>query len=422
MHSSPIAIDGRSSRSRIKRLGIVLLIGSCALLPECAVAQDFQVHGFADLRFVSAADDTSWTHGGLGKTRYGDSDGLRVGPAALSTTWQVQPDLLMAADLRYQPQYHSTLGLIEAFARYRPVSTSAWRWSLKAGEFFPPISLENDAVGWTSPWTLSSSAINTWIGEELRALGAEFRLEHRGESSTLEAGAALFAANDPVGEILFARGWSLGDLVAGIGSRLREPDVYAELIGVTPPRRYNPFIEIDDRVGFYGDLTWRSQEFGRATLLYYDNRADPSAYHEFDHGDELFAWRTHFTSLGMQTGIGNLVLIGQAMQGTTEIAPTGFRGEAHFSAAYVLAGWNVGAWRPALRLDAFTTREDPAFPPALSEHGNAITLALNWRPLDWLRITGEVLRVDSTRDQRLALGLAPHQIDTQVQFNARVLF
>jgi hypothetical protein len=422
MRSWPLAIDRRNSRSRIRWLGAALLSGGSAVLPPGAIAQDFQAHGFADLRVVSADAETSWTHGGLGKTRYGDSDGLRVGGAALSAIWQARPDLLVAADLRYQPQYRSTVAVIEAFARYRPVSTNAWRWSLKAGEFFPPISLENDAIGWTSPWMLTSSAINTWIGEELRTLGAEFRLEHRGERNTFEAGAALFTANDPVGEILFARGWSLGDLVAGIGSRLREPDAYADLIGVAPPRRYNPFTEIDDRVGFYGDFTWRSSEFGRATLLYYDNRANASAFQPFNHGDELYAWRTHFTSLGAQTGVGNLVLIGQAMAGTTEIAPSGFRGEAHFSAAYVLAGWNLGAWRPALRLDAFTTREDPAALPALSEHGNAITLALNWRPLAWLRLTGEALRVDSTRDQRLALGLASHQVDRQLQLNARVLF
>lgn len=422
MRSWRPAIDGRNRRNRIRWLGAALLLSGCAVLPAGAVAQDFQAHGFADLRLESAAAETSWTHGGLGKTRYGDSDGPRIGGAALSAIWQARPDLLVAADLRYQPQYHSTVAVIEAFARYRPVSTSAWRWSLKAGEFFPPISLENDAIGWTSPWTLSSSAINTWIGEELRTLGAEFRLEHRGEANTFEAGAALFTANDPVGEILFARGWSLGDLVAGIGSRLREPDAYADLIGVAPPRRYDPFTEIDNRLGFYGDVTWRSAEFGRATLLYYDNRADPSAFQPFNHGDELYAWRTHFTSLGAQTGVGNLVLIGQALAGTTEIAPTGFRGEAHFSAAYVLAGWNLGVWRPALRLDVFTTREDPAALPALSEHGNAITLALNWRPLEWLRLTGEALRVDSTRDQRLALGIAPHQVDRQFQLNVRVLF
>ncbi len=183
-----------------------------------------------------------------------------------------------------------------------------------------------------------------------------------------------------------------------------------------PPRRYDPFVEIDQRLGGYAELAWRSTQFGSVSLVYYDNRADPSDYHPFGQDDELFAWRTRFTSAGAQTGIDNLVFIAQAIAGTTEIAPTGFRSETHFSAGYLLAGWNLGAWRPALRFDAFTTLQDPASP--LSEHGHAFTAALNWRPLDWLRLTGEMLRIDSSRDQRIALGLAPRQIDTQVQFNA----
>ena len=354
-----------------------------------------------------------------------EPNGTKINPSggALAATWQITPSLLGVADLSYQSQTHATASLLEAFVRYRPVSTNAWRWSFKAGEFFPPISLENDAIGWTSPWTLTPSAINSWVGEELRAIGGELRIEHRSDTNTQEGAIALFRANDPLGEILAARGWSLSDLTSGVGSRLREPDVYAEQIGVRPPRRFDPFLEIDHRPGFYADVTWRSQEFGRATLLYYDNLADPSASHPFGHnGDELYAWRTHFSSLGVQSGAGNLVLIGQAMVGTTEIAPQGFRGETHFFAGYVLAGWNLGAWRPAVRVDVFGKRDDPPSTPRLAEHGSAITLALNWRPLDWLRLTGEVIRVDSSADQRIALGLSPRQIDAQVQFNARVLF
>ena len=60
--------------------------------------------------------------------------------------------------------------------RRRPVS-----WSVKAGAFFPTISLENDDLGWTSPYTLTPSAINSWIGEELRTIGSEAHaaLRHR---------------------------------------------------------------------------------------------------------------------------------------------------------------------------------------------------------------------------------------------------
>src|ERR1700694_5736595 len=149
------------------------------ITPVSLRAQDFQVHGFADLRLIAAPDEQSWDRGGLGKTRYGGgNDGARFGGAALTATWQATPQLLFVTDLRYQPQDHAPTSLIEAFVRYRPVSTDAWRWSLKAGEFFPPISLENEGIGWTSLWTLTPSAINSWVGEELRTLGAELRVEH----------------------------------------------------------------------------------------------------------------------------------------------------------------------------------------------------------------------------------------------------
>ncbi len=388
-----------------------------------AYAQDFSVHGFADVRLAAAADETASVNGGLGKTRYGNgADGAHFGGAAVVAAWQFAPEWRALADVRYQPQNGSSVSLAEAFVRYRPVSTSAWRWSVKAGEFFAPISLENEGIGWTSLWTLTPSAIDTWVGEEMRSVGGEVRLEHRDDANTIEGAVALVGGNDPLGEIISARGWSLDDIVNGFGSRLREPDTYAELVGIEPPRRYDPFLEIDHRMGAYADLTWRSLEYGRATLLYYDNRADPADYHAFNHGDQLFAWRTKFTSLGAQTQLGSWTFIAQGMTGSTEIAPPGFRSVTYFSAGYLLAGFDFGAWRPALRVDAFTTRADPASDSGLSEHGNALTLALNWRPLDWLRLTAEGLRVESWREQRISAALEPRATDTQVLLNARVLF
>jgi hypothetical protein len=39
-----------------------------------------------------------------------------------------------------------------------------------------------------------------------------------------------------------------------------------------------------------------------------------------------------------------------------------------------------------------------------------------------LRLTGELLSIDDTRDERVVVGEAPHQIETQFQFLARVYF
>ena len=70
----------------------------------------------------------------------------------------------------------SGVDALEAYARYSPQTSGDWQWSVKAGAFFPPISLENTEVGWTSPWTLTPSAINSWVGEEVKVVGGEATL------------------------------------------------------------------------------------------------------------------------------------------------------------------------------------------------------------------------------------------------------
>src|SRR6185437_13141958 len=152
------------------------------------------------------------------------------------------------------------------------------RWSFKVGEFFAPVSLENDAIGWTSPWTLTPSAINSWIGEEFRTIGAEARIEWRGAAQSVEGIVALVRNNDPAGELLAARGWSLSDLTSGVGSRVREPDVYAVDNFATVPLRFNPFLENDDRVGWYAGGRWKANGLGGLSFLRYDNEADASSH------------------------------------------------------------------------------------------------------------------------------------------------
>jgi hypothetical protein len=394
-------------------------------LPGAAIAQDIQWHGYLDLRLQSyRGEDVSWIDGGLGKSRFGaGSENARFGGAALAATWQVTPSLLAVTDLQLNPETSPGLGVLDAYLRYRPVSTTPWRWSVRVGAFFPPISMENDGIAWTSRWTLTPSAIDTWVGEELRTFGAEFRLEHRGAYGTFGLGLAAFKNNDPAGELLAMRGWALGDVTSTLNSRLREPDVLAGLLGTAAPFRFDPFAENDGRVGWHGDLTWDAPGGGRLSLLRYDNRADPESFSL--QGDRpVYSWHSKFWSLGGQWPVGDLVLIGQWMDGNTAFEPgPGFYLDTRLHAGYLLAGWDRGNWRPALRYDVFSLRLLPDFLPApLSEHGPAWTVALNWRPRPWLRVTGELLRVDSRRNQRLLEGLNPRQSDRQFQLSARLLF
>jgi len=411
---------GLSRGSRVRGFALGLALQACA---GPLLAQDFSVRGYLDLRGGWAATEDSWVDGGLGKTRFGGGGGFVSGNAALAARWQVTPALSATAQVQFSPQQHPSIDVLEAYLAYRPVSTTPWRWSVKAGAFFPPISQENDGIGWTSPWTLSPSAIDSWVGEELRTVGVEARLQHRGSVADIEAFGALYGGNDPAGELLAARGWSLGDLTSGLGARVREPDVYAPLAGATVPARYRPFDDIDGRLGWYAGVAIDAPAYGKLSLLRYDNRGDPRQEEDFD-GREVYSWHTRFWSLGGQARAGDVIVAAQAMHGDTAFEPVpGLLLDTRFDAAYLLAARASGAWRPAIRLDVFDLHQRPdTLAAPLSEHGNALTVALNWRPVERVRVTAEWLRVDSSRNQRALAGLAPRQLDRQAQLSLRLLF
>ena len=152
---------------------VALAMLACAGVMQPAAAQDFSAHGYVDCRLIVRADERSWADGGLGKTRFGSGGtSATCVQAALVATAQFTPSLLALADIQYQTTDRNGVTALEAYLRYRPVSTTPLRWSVKVGEFFLPVSLENDAIAWTSPWTLTPSAINSWIGEEFRTIGA----------------------------------------------------------------------------------------------------------------------------------------------------------------------------------------------------------------------------------------------------------
>ena len=395
---------------------MLLLLSACG-----SAAAELELHGWLDLRAVHPGDTPGWVDGGLGKLRWdGSGDGARFGGAAVQAHWTPQSALLLSASAQVQDTDRGTADLVEAWARWRPVSTTPWRHSLRAGLFFPQVSLENDALAWTSPYTLTPSAINSWVGEEIRSLGLEYRLERRGPRDTLEAALALFGGNDPAGELMAVRGWSLSDLVYGLGSSIRTPDLSAR--DAPPPRRFDPFVEVDDRIGWHGELAWRRGERARFTLMRYDNRADPSTTTVFE-GHEIVSWRTRFWSAGGLLRSGGLVWIGQGMVGDTEIRPSPFfRTETGFWSAFLLAARDAGRWRPALRLDLFGTREHPSDGDGVREHGRALTAALGWRPRPWLRVTAELVHLRGARSERILAGLPERFSGTQLQLSFRTYF
>jgi hypothetical protein len=396
------------------RVGVLVLV---VALPASLRAQDFHLDAFGDTRIVAAPDERSWRDGGLGKFRYGEGGVVPTFEeiSAIGTA-QLSPDVSAYAHARFDPDQRSLVDVIEAYVRYRPVSTTPLRWSVKTGAFFPPVSLENDGIGWTSLWTLTPSAINSWVGEELRTIGSEGLIEWRGEEHTVELRGALFAANDPAGILLAERGWSFDDRPTGLFDRNRLPDVTLRP-GYAAPAYSLPFQEIDGVPGWYAGVTWRAAGYGSATVLHYDNGAVPTAT------NGQFAWHTQFWSLGAETKIAPFVVMAQLMAGSTEFAPGGRSSLTNFEATYLLVGWERGDWRLAARFDQFSTDGyAPGGTIDLSELGYAGTVALTWRPRSWLRITGEVLHVASNREQRELEGLPLATQGTQAQIAVRLFY
>jgi hypothetical protein len=408
---------------------IATFIGCSLAAAPTALAEYPVFSGYGDVRLVlPGSDDDTWLEGGLSKTRFASEDDgveVRFGEVVGEVLWQIDSELMLMAGVRYDEDQRTKLDVIEAFVRYRPVSTSPLRWSVTAGAFFVPVSLENHEIGWTSHWTLTPSAINTWIGEEFRAIGAEAKLELRGTLDTFEGGIALFGWNDPAGFLIDVRGWALHDRPTGLFDKVRLPDAWVSHELGIPSMTTSLYKELDGRVGYYARAAWEREGFGRVELLRYDNRADETAF------DVVPAWRTEFWSAGLSTHIGAFEILAQAMTGETEVEPFGlFDREVEFWSTYVLAGREYGAWRVAARAELFGADAvehnlitgDVYEEPEYSEYGHALTLAVTYTPADWVRLTAEVLHVESNRALRLEAGLSRAWIDTQLQVGGRFFF
>ena len=165
---------------------------------------------------------------------------------------------------------------------------------MKIGAFYPPVSLEHRAPGWSNPYTISSSALNTWIGEELRTIGVGYELEYLGQQSgsawDFGLNAALYGWNDPAGIIIALRGFAMHDRQTPVFGRIGS---YA----YGRPDQRVLFAEIDNRVGYYVG-GYAKHDIGiELRALHYDNRADPSA---FMPSIDDYAWDTRFDSLGLR--------------------------------------------------------------------------------------------------------------------------
>ena len=410
----------------MKRAGpfalLLLLAGGAA--PAQDEAPHFSVGGILDTRFAHTDDTRSWLDGGLGKARYGslfaggEADLFRLAQASLLLDASLAEVLAAHVQLRVDAEPDNALrrgktGLVEAYASWRPELSAAVRLRVRAGLFFPPISLEHPLRGWTTTYTITPSALNAWIGEEVRTAGAEASLVLRARDNDIAVTAAVFGMNDPAGSALAWRGWALHDRTSQTADELP----FAAFSFFKPGGTFaavapwvSPIREVDGRLGWYAGGSWRWPAVLDARALHYDNRGRPTAF-----DGRQYAWKTEFTNVGLRLELpGPVEALGQHLWGSTGMGagPNGtLMVDAGYRASYALLTARAGRHRFSARYDRFEVDDREAWTAAYQlETGEHHRLALEW------------IRVTSDHPQRRQIGLPVHAEEDVIQASFRLLF
>jgi hypothetical protein len=223
--------------------------------------------GQIDARLSASDGEASWQDGGFGKTRYGGANPGEVGRlqiASADLVWRPQLawDLSGYVDAVAQPDQRHGVDLSEAFALYKPLPRpDGFRYSARVGMMYPPVSMENDGPAWTPTRTITPSAINSWIGEEVKTLAAEATVGRRWGDQEVSLTAAVFMGDDTSGTLLSWRGWALHDVRSTAFGALPIPQVPAAHKAFFPTSQgpdSQSVDEIDGRPGVYARAEWRA--------------------------------------------------------------------------------------------------------------------------------------------------------------------
>jgi hypothetical protein len=382
-----------------------------------ACAEDqLNVVGALDVRWIHSTGVASYLNGGFGTLRFDpEHEDLRLGRAFLAPRLRLTDIVTLHAVIdAYGDHDRNPVDLSEFWVDVRPYPTNAIRWHARVGAFHMPVSLENRGVGWSDVYSITPSALNTWMGEEFRTIGAEIEARWLGSSRGYLGDVALVAAayawNDPAGVLLAERGFALTD----------RPSTLFGGLGRPPTTFYH---EIDRRPGVYAGLAWRHHDRLEIRALRYDNRADPGASTIAGGG----AWRTRFSSLGARLEpTAHWTFIAQYLDGDTVVGADSaeygqFRMTYH--AAFGLASYEWGAERVTVRFDDFGTHQVSGIDgPSSNEAGHAWTAAWSRDLGEHWQLAAEWIRVWSRLPSRTSYGVPPALLETQAQIAVRYRF
>ena len=399
--------------------------------PDLFSRQAFE--GLIDVRAIAADGQPSYLDGGFGRARYGGNGSgdlrgkLSLADAALVWKPQLSWSLGAIVDVEHQDGQEHPFDLVQGYLTYRPAPHGDTRVSARAGFYYPPISEEHEGATWAVAETITPSAINSWVGEEVKVLGGEAKLSRRFGEQELSATVGLFGYDDTSGTLLTFRGWGLTDIKATAFGSFRMPPLDPYMAGRQAPATQST-AELDGRIGYYGRLDWRPTGRLGFSAFYYDNRGDKIAV-----AKHQWAWATRFWNFGASLDLDEHTrILSQVMTGQTLM---GYPDPGHaewinlgFSSAYVLATHSFGRSALTGRAEYFKT-SDRNFDPAVhdpednrGEHGWALTAAYRYDLTRHARWMLELLHIRSQRPSLDEKGLEPLQNQTLLQSSVRLAF
>ncbi len=366
-------------------------------------------------RGLEVESRTAWIDGGFGRLTEGEgasaSAALARAEAQLEIDWTPSPVVLLRlhATARTEPDAAGgeRLGLTQAFLQYRPELRPDLALRFRAGLQFAETSRENTDALWQSPYTLTLSTLNSWIGEELRPLGldAALLLGEPGRSRFDLAGMA-FAGADTAGALLAWRGWAMGARLSVVGETLPLPPLPTFATGGAFGEQRSgtrPIDELDGRLGWHARARWSRSGAGLLQAGWTDTRGDRALH------DGQYAWATRLASAGAEAQLGPLRLVAEGIAGETGMGiPTAAHVDLRIRAAYALASWARadGALRLTARYDVFRNEDRDGAAEPNGESGWAVTAAGFWTPRRWLRLGVEYLHLEGDRPAAAFSGTA----------------
>jgi hypothetical protein len=403
------------SRVLVHHLAICGVVAVLAAPLRSAAAEDgaaydvdqdrpLSLRALLDARVVGQGPRPSTLEGGPGKTRYGgvieNNEAETITRFALSQ-FALQPVATLPWGIRAWAQlnwdvdvdtngdagaYSNAPRLVEGLLR-KEWGGADRGGAIQGGVTTPAFSLENTGPAWTPLATLTPSAANTWLWQDVKPVGLEG--EWWGSMMTdfqIDTAAGVGWGSDQLGTALAHRGWVLSDYLSGVNS--------AQEVSTSGPE-WNAFYERDGTPAVWGGASVSDPlRLAELRVGYFDNLGNLSV-----NG----VWETRFGEAGLQVEpLAGLEILTQGMVGNTTVRGKGL--ESRFSSWYSLVSYRYAGNRFSVRYDNFSVT-DVDGPPATAESGYAVTFAYLLE--FWLRhrVGFEYIYVDSERP-----GGAPHHM------------